>query len=162
MLKNVLILLSFGIFFASCGDQATADQSANTEEAPQEFGDGIKGEQAISYAQLVSQMEGQDSIPALVEAKVGEVCQAKGCWMTLVDEGAEDMRVTFKDYGFFMPKDLGGHTVLVEGFAYRDVTSVDDLRHFAEDAGKSEEEIMAITEPKEEIAFEATGVRIVK
>jgi hypothetical protein len=70
----------------------------------------------------------------------------------------EEMRVTFKDYGFFVPLDAAGKTVIMEGKAYYDTTSVDMLRHYAEDAGESPEEIEKITEPKLELAFEATGV----
>ena len=70
------------------------------------------------------------------------------------------MRVTFKDYAFFMPKDLTGKRVVVEGYAYVDETPVDVLRHYAEDAGKSKEEIEKITEPKREVAYEASGVVI--
>jgi hypothetical protein len=46
----------------------------------------------------------------------------------------------------------------MDGYAYREVTSVEDLRHFAEDEGKSKEEIEAITEPREELKFMASGV----
>jgi hypothetical protein len=68
------------------------------------------------------------------------------------------MRVTFKDYGFFVPKDSKGKEVVIEGIAMRKVTPVDELRHYAEDAGKSPEEVAAITEPVQELAFEAVGV----
>jgi hypothetical protein len=37
-------------------------------------------------------------------------------------------------------------------------TSVEELRHYAEDAGKSQEEIEAITEPKKTYSFVADGV----
>ncbi len=46
----------------------------------------------------------------------------------------------------------------MNGYAFRDVTPVDELRHYAEDAGKSKEEIAAITQPKEEMKFLASGV----
>ena len=46
----------------------------------------------------------------------------------------------------------------MEGWAFREVTSVDELRHYAEDAGKSQEEIEAIQEPKDELKFLASGV----
>jgi hypothetical protein len=67
------------------------------------------------------------------------------------------MMVKFKDYGFFMPKDIAGRQVVLQGIAYREVTSVDELRHYAEDAGKSAEEIQKITAPKEELKFMAAG-----
>ena len=72
----------------------------------------------------------------------------------------ESMFVKFKDYGFFMPKDIVGKTVIMEGVAYRETTSVEELRHYAEDEGKSKEEIEKITEPQVELKFMASGVLI--
>ncbi len=72
--------------------------------------------------------------------------------------GGEEMMVKFKDYGFFVPKDIAGRKVVMEGYAFREVTPVDELRHYAEDEGLSTEEIEAITEPKEELKFLASGV----
>ena len=74
--------------------------------------------------------------------------------------GQPEMRVTFKDYAFFMPKDLTGKKVVLDGFAFVETTSVEDLRHYADDAGKPKEEIDAITEPKKEVSFEAAGVLV--
>jgi Domain of unknown function (DUF4920) len=66
--------------------------------------------------------------------------------------------VQFKDYGFFMPKDISGRKVVMQGYAFKALTPVDELKHYAEDEGKLKEEIEAITEPKEEIKFLASGV----
>ena len=70
----------------------------------------------------------------------------------------EDPMVKFKDYGFFVPKDIEGEEVIVEGIAFIEETSVEDLKHFAEDAGKSKEEIESITEPSKSPGFLAHGV----
>jgi hypothetical protein len=70
----------------------------------------------------------------------------------------KSMRIRFKDYAFFMPKDADGRTFYAQGIASTDTTSVAQLRHYAEDAGKSAEEIAKITEPKVEIVFLAEGV----
>lgn len=80
--------------------------------------------------------------------------------MTVVsaEEGNPEMMVRFKDYGFFMPMDIEGRTVILDGYAKKDIISVDELRHYAEDANKSAEEIAAITEPEEELGFLAHGV----
>jgi hypothetical protein len=40
-------------------------------------------------------------------------------------------------------------------------TSVERLRHLAEDAGKSASEIAAITAPRHEATLEAEGLRVV-
>ena len=69
----------------------------------------------------------------------------------------QEIRVTFKDYGFFMPLNAEGD-VIINGKAFITETSVEDLRHYAEDAGKSKEEIDAITETERTFAFEADGV----
>lgn len=99
--------------------------------------------------------------PLTVRAKVKEVCQKKGCWMILTD-GTAKVRVTFKDYGFFMPKDLAGHVVVVQGVLSEEVLTQDEARHYAEDAGKSKREIARIKGDRRELSFEATGVRIVQ
>lgn len=105
-------------------------------------------------------MQGQDSVAIKIQGTVQEVCQVKGCWMLIASESSknEPVMVRFKDYGFFMPKDIAGREVVMDGFAFREVTPVDELRHYAEDAGKSREEIEAITKPKEELKFLASGV----
>jgi hypothetical protein len=86
------------------------------------------------------------------------VCQAKGCWMTVKIGKGKEMTVKFKDYAFFMPMDCAGKTMTAHGKAYIKITSVEELRHLAEDAGKSEKEIMKIKKAKKEIRFEADGV----
>jgi hypothetical protein len=80
--------------------------------------------------------------------------------MTLAMPDGSSVRVKFKDYALFMPQQIKGRDVVIRGFAKREVTPVDELRHYAEDAGKSEEEIAAITEPQIALAFEADGVLI--
>ena len=93
--------------------------------------------------------------------KVNEVCQSKGCWM-LLDLGEDEAMVRFKDYGFFMPKNIADREVIVNGKAYVSEMSIDEQRHYAEDAGKTQEEIEAINEVKKTLSFEADGVLVVE
>lgn len=96
-----------------------------------------------------------------IKGEIITSCANKGCWMTMKAGDATEMRVTFKDYGFFVPTEgVEGKTAVLEGELKKVVTDVETLRHFAEDAGKSETEIAAINEPKEEFTFIATGVII--
>jgi hypothetical protein len=126
------------------------------------YGAGITNNNPIEYSALMAEMAAKDTVYTTMRATVSEVCQAKGCWMTLHDAGGSttEIMVRFKDYGFFVPKDIGGRQVIVEGKAFKSVTSVDELRHYAEDAGKSKEEIDQITEPESTYSFEATGVKV--
>ena len=160
MLKKLMCVCLTALLLASCGN----DKAAKTEgpDDGKHFGARIDAANAITYDELIPKMGTADSLAVKVSGKVNEVCQKKGCWMTLTSDqpGQPEMRVTFKDYAFFMPKDLSGKRVVVEGYAYVDVTPVDVLRHYAEDAGKTKEEIEKITEPKREVSYEASGVVI--
>ena len=112
----------------------------------------------MSVKELPAKMGDKQALKTKVTATVADVCQAKGCWMTVKLDNGETMRVTFKDYGFFVPKDISGKTVVFEGEAKMKTTPVSELQHYAEDAGKSKEEIAKITEPKRELTFVANGV----
>lgn len=70
--------------------------------------------------------------------------------------------VKFQDYEFFVPLNADGSNAIVNGKAFVDVVSVDELKHYAKDAGKSKEEINKITKPEITYAFTATGVYIKK
>jgi hypothetical protein len=131
------------------------------EDQFQSFGNPITSESAVTITDLLAALDGKDSVEAKVTGQINNVCQMKGCWMNISDDAAtEPVFVQFKDYAFFVPKDAAGKEVVIEGVAYRELTTVEDLRHFAKDAGQSEEQIAKITAPKEEIRFMAKGVLI--
>lgn len=166
MLKKISIWLTAFVMLTACGQNHSQTVDPNSSDPTKDgkhFGAIITPDDAIPYSDVMAKMESVDSLNMKVMGVVHEVCQMKGCWMTLITDKPDypEMRVTFKDYAFFMPKDLSGKKVVIDGYAYVDETSVDMLRHYAEDAGKSEEEIKAITEPKKEVSFEASGVVIV-
>ena len=151
------LLMTASVIWFSCKTSPAAQENS--------FGAGVSNpDAAVSLADVSRQLDTVDSLNVIVKAKVSDVCQAKGCWMNLADgtnTTEEQIFVQFYDYGFFMPKDIAGREVIVEGKAYKEQTSVEDLRHYAEDAGKSAEEIAAITEPVTEKKFMATGVVLV-
>ena len=159
-IQFITLLLLVAAVWVSCKQAPAAEAETNS------FGAGVsKPDAAVSFADVNAQLETADSVNVVMRAKVGEVCQAKGCWMNVVDAAGTaegEMFVQFQDYGFFMPKDIAGREVIVEGKAYKQETSVEELKHYAEDAGKSAEEIAAITEPVMEKKFMATGVVLVK
>ena len=134
------------------------------EDGIQFFGEKIEADDFITFDDFVSQVNQKEEVNVKLKAKVESVCQAKGCWMNLISDKQTDNEVfvKFKDYGFFMPKDISGRYVVVEGKGYKEVTSVDELRHYAEDEGLSKAEIDAITEPKEELKFMASGVALLE
>ncbi len=165
---NWFFTLAILAMFTACGangqtasdnaDGDTTAEAASEEKAPELFGAAFKPADVVAYEDLANQVSDTDSLSVMVKGEVSDVCQAKGCWMNITQENGEEMMVRFKDYGFFMPKDIAGRNVIMNGKAFFQLTSVDELRHYAEDAGKSKEEIEAITEPKRELAFLADGV----
>jgi hypothetical protein len=70
--------------------------------------------------------------------------------------------VRFRDYAFFVPTDsVSGKTAIIEGDLFLDTISIEMLKHYAEDGGKSQEEISLITKPKHDLNFTADGVVII-
>ena len=124
------------------------------------FGDTIDVSEPMTMAEFRTAIDGKESLQAKIEAPINAACQKKGCWMTLDMGDEQEMLVRFKDYGFFVPLDCAGNTAIIEGTASVETISVEELQHYAEDEGKSAEEIAAITEPETQMTFEATGVAI--
>lgn len=122
------------------------------------FGKQIDDKKAIAAETLPAKMGDKSEMQAKVTGTVESVCQVKGCWMKVNLDNGETMRVMFKDYAFFVPKDIAGKTVVIEGEAKKTTVPVEHLKHYAQDAGKSKEEIAKITEPKDELTFIADGV----
>lgn len=154
-----IFLLFIAVIVSTIGCD-TAKPEEQAEETYSIYGADFSKEGIIEAGQLTSTLGSQDSLKLITTGTVKEVCQMKGCWMTIDLENGEKMRVTFKDYGFFVPKDIAGQKVVIDGYAYNSITDVETLRHFAEDAGSPQEEIDAITEDKQEITFVANGVAI--
>ena len=127
-------------------------------KAQSNFGKQIDDKSAIAATALPAKMGDKNEMQAKVTGVVESVCQAKGCWMKVNLDNGETMRVVFKDYAFFVPKDITGKTVVFEGEAKKTTASVEHLRHYAQDAGQSKEDIEKITEPKDELTFVAEGV----
>lgn len=145
------------------GFLACATDAEPGPETSETFGAAFSTDEVQSAESLwssYSEDELSDSLRLTISGTVEEVCQAKGCWMTIAGEDGKEMKVTFKDYGFFVPKDLSGKAVVMHGVAYVQDTPVAELRHFAEDAGATEAEIAAIDRPRREFRFVADGVRL--
>ena len=169
-MKRIFLLLMLATFVFSCKNEnkqtedstdITQDISKEEEVSYSSFGKEINADDALSAKRMATHFESMavgDSIDTKMIAKVDEVCQAKGCWMKVDLENGEQAMVKFKDYGFFMPMDIAGREVVLNGKAFVNEVPVEEQRHYAEDAGKSAEEIAKITEPKKTFSFVADGV----
>ncbi len=164
MKKILFITLLSTVLLSACknnGDGAS-NISNGKDTSLKYFGDTITMDGTIKADQLNDSMKGKDSLKIKLEGKIESVCQKKGCWMKMNIGSDKEMMVRFKDYGFFVPKDISGKEAVIDGVAFCDTVSIADRKHYAEDAGKSKEEIENITTPEVNIGFEARGVIIKK
>ena len=67
-------------------------------------------------------------------ARVGKVCQKKGCFF-IARDGDAVVRVTFKDYGFFIPTDAGGKRAVFVGTLQKETVTEAAAEHYAQDLG---------------------------
>ena len=126
------------------------------------YGEKTTADNAVNINEVVAKVNaGVEADHVKIKAKVVDVCPKKGCWMTLELQDGSTATVKMKDYGFFIPTAAKGKTVVIDGEVKMKTTSVAELKHYAEDAKKSQSEIDAITEPKKEVRVTANGVVVV-
>lgn len=158
---NKLTLLATIIAIACNSTPNTAIAQEKGEAVVMSYGEAITPEGAISTDELVKVMTEKDEFATKVECTILTSCTKKGCWMDVELPDGGVMKVRFMDYGFFVPtKGLEGKKAVMQGTATREVVDVPTLRHYAEDAGKSKEEIELITDPETNLMFLADGVLI--
>ncbi len=145
-MKKIKVL--FGLFIIS------ASLSGQTRS----FGEKIEEGSIIENSKIQNLFLAKEKFNAKLKAKVTDVCQMKGCWMKLEIGKEKDIMVNFKDYSFFVPKNIIGKEVIVSGEAFKRNISVDELKHYARDRGENESAISLIVEPKEIYSLTAKGV----
>ena len=145
-------------------------QARNTALEHLPFRNGVKqkvcrwffqGKTPISVNELEKNI-GESKYEGKVQGKVVEVCKAMGCWAKIERADGSTVMIKVKDHEFAMPLDLIGKVVVAEGSAEVKVTSVSLLKHYAEDGGKSKEEVDKIKEPKKEVLMTVKGVKVVE
>ena len=139
-----------------CSGKSEEAASSDTEETY--YGSVIETTDVVDAKSIREQLTTASEVNVRMEGTVVSTCGNKGCWMD-VASGEDTVFVKFKDYEFFVPTEgVEGYRTVIEGVAFYDTVTVASLRHYAMDAGKSEEEIAAITEPEFSLQFTATGV----
>jgi hypothetical protein len=124
------------------------------------YGAGTNTEGVLVSADLLSSRMQKDKFSGKVTGKVIEVCLEKGCWMKLEKADGSSLTVKFKDYKFFMPKDIVGKEVVLEGYAMVKEVTAEQQKSLAKESGKSAADIENIKDPKREVQFVASGVLV--
>jgi len=152
MKQLILFFVAFGFSFI-----INAQESAASGVVYGEVKD--KGEM-VSIDKLESSLK-ENKYNGKVTGKVIEVCQAMGCWVKLQKTDGSTILVKAKDHGFTMPKDIVGKNVIVDGEANATEISEKMRKHYAQDAGKSKDEIEKIKGSSKELTISANGVKVI-
>jgi hypothetical protein len=154
-----------GLLVGACGpgpsdDGGASGSSAGAAALPagEEFGSALTLGDVTGLQDVVRRPQAYADRPVLVRARVYDVCQRKGCWMVL-REGDSEVRVSFKDYGFFVPRDCTGQLAYVEGRVTSEMLGEEDARHYAGESLRDDP--AQIEGPQRVVALEATGVRLI-
>ena len=156
-MKQVILLA--GLFLMSSAIWAQEAESAKPGVI---YGNISETQVAPIHVNDLEKKIGDSKYDGQVKGKVVEVCKAMGCWAKLERADGSTVMIKVKDHEFAMPLDIVGKTIVAEGVAEVKQTSVSMLKHYAEDAGKSKEEIEKIKEPKKEVVINIKGVKVVE
>ncbi len=151
-----VLLMNAGLF-------AMAQPPAGDAKPGDFYGEKVSADGAMPLNDVIAKLNsGAESVDGKIKAKIVEVCPKKGCWLKLELNDGQTAMVKMKDYGFFLPVSAVGKTVVIDGEAKIKITSVSELKHYAEDAKKSKEEIDAIKDPLKEVKVVAKGIVVVE
>ncbi|MEW5979847.1 MAG: DUF4920 domain-containing protein [Acidobacteriota bacterium] len=131
---------------------------ARAERTTRHFGKPIQLKDPVPIQDVARQLEKYKGRRILISGTVRDVCQNKGCWMTL--QGVEPpVRITFEGYRFFVPRDSRGKKIIAEGILKKETISEETARHLAAESGRIEspEDVKG---PQQVLRFVATGVEI--
>jgi len=161
---SIAALLAAAWTAAACQTSNTGSASTAASPGPEAYdfyGAGTGLGETVAVAQALADPEAHAQKTVRLRGPIAGTCAKKGCWMRLGSTDA-NVLVKFKDYGFFVPTGgVEGREAVVEGTLAVETQSVEEVRHYLEDAGKPEE-AAKVTEPRRVVSFVATGVAIKK
>ena len=113
------------------------------------FGKPLKGLPVASLEAVLANPEPGKAVR--LEGTIGAVCQNKGCWLSL-KQGPRSVHVTFQGYSFFVPKDVSGQPVALEGKVVVKEPKPSEIEHLKQEgAGPA---------AAAGVSIEATGVEL--
>lgn len=135
MFGRVVILLALAASLATAAETSFGKPLAGL--APTPLADVLKSPVAGKTVRL--------------EGTIGAVCKNKGCWLTL-NEGEKSVHVTFEGYSYFVPKDVVGRKVALEGKVLVKEPTPDEVEHLRKEGASGA--------AAAKVSVEATGVEI--
>lgn len=145
VVKNLYLIFSLVLTMCAC---------SSAKERYDSYGSEMDSKGTVTVEEFINNVSDVEKT-FKIKGRIREVCQAKGCWMTLENDQEVTIRVTFKDYGFFVPKDISGNEVILSGVALNEIIDEDVARHYADDGNVEYKESM-----RNSVSFVAEGVLI--
>ena len=165
-MKKIVLASALLVAIVSCKKESETEIAVTEPKVEYAvFGDSISTDEALTYKEMTLKFENLkqgDTVDLKFTSTINDVCQKKGCWMNVALDDDKETFVKFKDYAYFVPMNAEDKEVVISGKAYISEESVEDLKHYAQDAGKSQAAIDSIKEPKKKYLFMADGVLIKK
>lgn len=162
-MKITTTFIVLTLMLASCGNTSVSKDKKEKQEIV-EYGEmKVDPKKAVSVDEMLTCFENNgDNVEFTFKGKITETCSKAGCWVNVDKGNGEVFMVRFKNH-FTIPIDTKkGTEAIFHGYAHVDTISVKSLQHFAEDAGKSKDEIAKITSPSVEMGFQADGIKLLK
>lgn len=148
---SLLLLLLLSYCFTNAQEIPAAEKGIN-------YGKPFTLDSSLTETQIKEKMN-STQFNGQIKGKVVEVCQARGCWIKIAIPTGDTVLAKTNDE-FFMPKNIVGKTVMVNGDASVKERPVKELQHYAKDAGQSKEEIEKIKTSKKELTIKLKGVKV--
>jgi len=158
ILRTLLILgiMSFTLGVSADNEVKRLSEPVLVTDTHEFFGATLPDQATpVRLDELINAGDKYQDQEVLVATRIAKVCQKKGCFF-VATEGAATARVSFKDYGFFIPTDSGGKDVLLLGTFSRTSVSKEEAEHYATDLGET-----AVSSPEDfQYSIVASAVQI--
>lgn len=167
---QLLKLAIFLFILSSCDshkDEIQHENTSITEESSKEtkyialfFGEKFDTSGAVLPKEFKNTFSYKDSTEIKVKAYVNKTCKKNGSWMVLNLEDGDEMRVSFKDYGFFVPKNADNYLAIVKGHIHLDSLAHKKMRQGSLESEPNQKNTDSTKQDKVKLGFEASGVML--
>ena len=131
----LFLLFAFNCTLASA-DTIRLSEPVQVDDTSETFGEAMAElPELVTIAEIRAAPKDHMTSPLALTARVAKVCQKKGCFF-IAQQGSETIRVSFKDYGFFVPTDIGGREITLLGELVAHELSPEKAQHLSNDLGE--------------------------
>jgi len=157
-MKQLALALSLVALAISPAEPLTA-KPKSVKSSVIRRGAAVPRDPAISLQTLLEKPESFTQRAVVVEGVVDKACTKKGCWMQLADAkgSSSAVRITFKDYGFFVPLTSAGMRARAHGMVEVKTLSAQDAGHLIAEGAQLAQNADGTAR---EISFVASGVEL--